>query len=136
MAGLGTDRDLVGGSTAWEVSYEEPDVVLLRCLSQPDGPRWLDGRTLDGTVGLAPVTTGIYTGTRWQISCEISNAVALRCLGIRDGPRWLCGKPATNRLKLVYNDGLYDTETMWQVVRVASGGQPPPAARDGRFVVV
>ena len=44
-------------------------VVYLNCLGTGggDGPRFLDGRPPDGTVGLAPATTGGFTGTRWLI---------------------------------------------------------------------
>jgi hypothetical protein len=41
-------------------------VYHFKCLGDIEGNRWLDGRTQDGTVGLAPTTTGGYTGTSWQ----------------------------------------------------------------------
>ena len=42
-------------------------VVMLRCLGDIAGPPWLDGRTLDGSVGLAPDTGPRHSGTRWQV---------------------------------------------------------------------
>jgi hypothetical protein len=39
----------------------------LRTLGAIDGPRWLDGRTQNETVGLAPTTGGVITGSRWRI---------------------------------------------------------------------
>jgi hypothetical protein len=43
------------------------DIITLECLGKLQGPRYLDGRTQDGTVGLAPTTGGGYTGTYWGI---------------------------------------------------------------------
>lgn len=56
--------------TAWEVVQldgNNPDIVSLKCLGSTEGPRWLDGRTANGTVGLAPKTDPPFTGTRWQV---------------------------------------------------------------------
>jgi hypothetical protein len=39
----------------------------LKCLGDIDGPRWLDGRTADGTVGVAPTTEPPFTGTKWEV---------------------------------------------------------------------
>jgi hypothetical protein len=41
--------------------------IALRCLGDRPGPRYLDGRTHDGTVGLAPTTNAPFTGTRWEV---------------------------------------------------------------------
>ncbi|MER8188520.1 hypothetical protein [Kitasatospora sp. NPDC094015] len=41
--------------------------VVLTCLGNVKGPRLLDGRTGNGTVGLAPTTEAPFTGTRWQV---------------------------------------------------------------------
>lgn len=109
-------RDLLAGSTSWEVYRDGPGVVMLRCLAGQDGPRWLDGRTLDGTVGLAPVTTGIYTGTRWQIYRGKPDSAALKCLGIREGPRWLRGRTRGGAVDLTRAPGAAHTETSWHLV--------------------
>lgn len=78
------------------------DVVSLRCLGTTDGPRWLDGRTKDGTVGLAPNTDGIYTGTKWQLVGTTDHkgmpAFALKCLGANSGNVWLDGITANTKL--------------------------------------
>jgi hypothetical protein len=34
------------------------------------GPRWLDGRTHNGTVGLAPTRSSPYTGTKWKVHAD------------------------------------------------------------------
>ena len=41
-------------------------IYHFKCMGAIEGNRWLDGRTNDGSVGLAPTTTGGYTGTSWQ----------------------------------------------------------------------
>jgi hypothetical protein len=38
---------------------------------------WLDGHTLDGTLGMAPATTGGYSGTHWQVVRESSSNPAV-----------------------------------------------------------
>ncbi|MBO3459871.1 hypothetical protein G7B40_030295 [Aetokthonos hydrillicola Thurmond2011] len=43
-------------------------VVTLKCLGDVEGPRFLDGRTREGSVGLAPGTDGVFTGTRWEMT--------------------------------------------------------------------
>ncbi len=43
------------------------DYITLECLGDKPGPRYLDGRTHNGTVGLAPHTNPPYTGTRWRV---------------------------------------------------------------------
>src|SRR5688500_3664806 len=48
-------------------SLRNGDEIVLFCLGHLNGPRWLDGRTHDGTVGLAPRTTAPFTGTRWRV---------------------------------------------------------------------
>jgi hypothetical protein len=44
------------------------DIVSLICLGSVPGARYLDGRTADGTVGLAPNADVPFTGARWQMS--------------------------------------------------------------------
>ena len=39
----------------------------LECLGSAPGPKFLDGRTGDGTVALAPSTAPPFTGTRWEV---------------------------------------------------------------------
>lgn len=40
--------------------------LAFMCLGDIEGPRFLDGRTGDGTVGLAPSIDG-FSGTRWKV---------------------------------------------------------------------
>ena len=63
-----TNRPLTG--TRWqviEVGYNNPNIVVRKCLSDVEGPRWLDGRTADGTVGVAATTEPPFTGTKWEV---------------------------------------------------------------------
>jgi hypothetical protein len=97
--------------TSWEVFVVKditsggPMEILLRCLGHLDGPEWLDGRTADGGVGLAPHTGGVYTGTVWQVREEYdpgwSRVIALKCLGKGvEGNRWLVGDPRDRTVRL------------------------------------
>ena len=99
-------------------------VVVIRCLGNIEGPRWLDGRTADGTVGLAPDTHPPYTGARWQVVDAGGGAVALCCLGNIEGPRWLDGRTANGTVGLAPNLNLPYTGARWQV---ADGGAPSPS---------
>ena len=92
--------------TSWEVFVvkEVPNMeILLRCLGQLDGPEWLDGRTADGGVGLAPHTAGVYTGTVWEVREKPfwQRNIALKCLGKGvEGNRWLLGDPRDRTVRL------------------------------------
>jgi hypothetical protein len=96
-------------------------VVAIRCLGNIEGPRWLDGRTANGTVGLAPGTHSPYTGARWQVVDAGGGAVALCCLGNIEGPRWLDGRTANGTVGLAPNLSLPYTGARWQVADVGGG---------------
>jgi hypothetical protein len=90
-------------------------IVILKCLGNIDGPRYLDGRTGDGTVGLAPVTTGVFTGTQWAVEDAGEGAVYLKCLGNIDGPRYLDGRTGDGTVGLApVTTGIY-TGTRWAI---------------------
>jgi hypothetical protein len=68
--GLAPSTDPPYTGTRWKVFQVDagnPDIVALQCLGTTEGPRWLDGRTGDGTVGLAPATNAPFSGTRWEV---------------------------------------------------------------------
>ena len=75
-------------------------IITLECMGNLQGSRWLDGRTRDGSVGLAPGTGGDYTGTRWQVFEVDSGIYALKCLGNINGPRWLDGRTGNGTVGL------------------------------------
>lgn len=49
------------------VSDESTFVFRFECLSKKEGPRWLDGRTIDATVALVDVNFTGNSGTKWQV---------------------------------------------------------------------
>ena len=66
--------------------------ISLECLGSVPGPRFLDGRTGDGTVGLAPDLRRAFSGTRWKVwSGGGGNRFLFKCMGTVEGPRWLDG---------------------------------------------
>jgi hypothetical protein len=95
---------LVAGST-----------ISLKCLGTTDGARFLDGRTGDGTVGLAPMTAAPFTGARWEVIAEgRPNRFFLKCLGNVDGPRFLDGRTADGSVGLApRTDGVF-SGTHWE----------------------
>jgi hypothetical protein len=95
--------------------------VSLRCLGNIPGPRYLDGRTANGTVGLAPNLSPRFTGTEWRVVRAGDGVVELRCLGEIEGPRWLDGRTADGTVGLAPNTNRPFTGTRWQVIQVGYG---------------
>jgi len=93
--------------------------VALRCLGNIRGPRYLDGRTANGTVGLAPNLSPEFSGTRWRVVRGGAGVVALKCLGDIEGPRWLDGRTTDGTVGLAPNPRRPFTGTRWQVLQVA-----------------
>jgi hypothetical protein len=48
-----------------------PGLWTFECLGDLPGNRFLDGRTRDGTVGLAPSTDPPFSGTRWAFEVQL-----------------------------------------------------------------
>src|SRR5262245_17001858 len=66
------------------------DLVILECLgenAETDGNRYLDGRTREGTVGLAAKTGRGFTGTRWKVVKVDKGAFGFECQGNVKGNR-------------------------------------------------
>jgi hypothetical protein len=80
-----------------------------------DGPRWLDGRTANGSVGLAPNRNKPFTGTRWEVVEFEDGSVALKCLGDINGPRWLDGRTGDGTVALAPATNPPFTGTKWEV---------------------
>jgi hypothetical protein len=100
-----------------------PNQVYLQCLGDIAGPRFLDGRTETGTVGLAPTTAAQFTGTRWQVNDAGSDEVTLVCLGAStagSNVRFLRGVVGQGAVGLVDFGGL--PATLWRIV----DAQPAP----------
>jgi hypothetical protein len=72
--------------------------VSLECLGDKPGPRFLDGRTGDGTVGLVPqIKTKTFSGTQWLVHMNSEGQLFLECRGNVEGPRFLDGRTADGR---------------------------------------
>ena len=83
-----------------------------------EGPRWLDGRSGNGTVGLAASMDGGYSGTHWQLVDLGGGAYGLRWLGQVEGPRWLEGRSGNGTVGLAARtDGGY-SGTHWLITIV------------------
>jgi hypothetical protein len=94
------------------------DLVILECLGDHatiDGNRYLDGRTADGTVGLAPKTGRRFTGTRWKVVKLDQGAFGFECQGNVEGDRWLDGRTGDGTVGLAPKTGGRFTGTMWKL---------------------
>ncbi|MBG1261480.1 hypothetical protein [Nostoc commune] len=118
-------------------------IITLKCLGDQNGPRFLDGRTFNGTVGLAPSTGGGFTGTRWEFFFDLDRViVAFRCLGDQNGPRFLDGRTYNGTVGLApiaggkFSGALWDIDdngTDNRIITIKSmGDQNGPRFLDGR----
>jgi len=120
------------------VGIKYNDIITLKCLGEAPGPRYLDGRTANGTVGLAPHTNPPYSGTRWNLGAvdEVSTTTGnkgwyyyLYCKGTGPGDaRYLDGRTVVGDVVLSPHLGKPFTGTHWQIdlVPVDKYGDPLP----------
>ena len=83
-----TNPNIYSG-TYWEMINLEDGNIALKCLGTIENPDhvYLDGRTQDGSVGLAPSTDPIkYSGTYWEVINLEDGNIALKCLGTIENP--------------------------------------------------
>jgi hypothetical protein len=99
------------------MSLEPGSIVHLVCQGNLPGNRFLNGRTTDGTIDLAPSADPPYTGALWQVQGVAGSpgAVHLRCLGDIDGPRFLDGRTADGSVGLAPTAAPPYTGTSWSV---------------------
>jgi hypothetical protein len=90
-------------------------VVTLECQGDAPNPvgKFLDGDTVRRTVGLAPETGGVFTGTRWTVH-QNGSTFQFECEGQELGPRILDGNTINGTVSLVTDMGL--SGTRWQVL--------------------
>jgi hypothetical protein len=108
---------LASRAQAEATPFRTGDLVILECLgddAEKDGNRYLDGRTGDGTVGLAPKTRGRFTGTRWKIVKLDKGAFGFECQGDAEGGRWLDGRTKDGTVGLAPKTGGRFTGTRWK----------------------
>jgi len=91
------------------------DLVILECLSEREGNRYLAGRTKDGTVGLAPESGGEFTGTKWKVVTLDRGELGFECQGDVEGNRWLDGRTEDGTVGLAEKTGGEFTGTKWKV---------------------
>jgi hypothetical protein len=96
---------------------QEGAIVSLQNQGNIEGPRFLDGRTADGTVGLAPNIDGVFTGTKWKVHVinDKEGIVALENQGNIEGSRFLDGRTAEGTLGLAPTTEGQFTGTKWKV---------------------
>jgi outer membrane protein assembly factor BamB len=82
-------------------TFKSGDRIILETLDNMVGPRWLDGRTHDATVGLAPAYGAPFTGTLWELIEHDDRSFELRSLGLVEGPRILGVRAADGTVELV-----------------------------------
>ena len=97
------------------------DIVSLISLGSVAGPRYLDGRTATGTVGLAPDADMPFTGATWQVADGGDGSFTLKCLGAIDGPRFLDGRTADGSVGLAAATGTHFTGTHWEITKLGGG---------------
>ena len=97
------------------------DIVSLISLGSIPGARYLDGRTADGTVGLAPNGEVPFTGTKWRVSDGGGGSFTLKSLSKIDGPRFLDGRTADGSVRLAAATGPSCSGTHWEITKLESG---------------
>jgi hypothetical protein len=97
------------------------DIVSLICLGSVPGARYLDGRTADGTVGLAPNVDVPFAGARWQVWDGGNGSFTLKSLSTIAGPRFLDGRSADGSVGLAAATDPPFTGTHWEIMKLGSG---------------
>ncbi len=146
-------RQFIAAASAAAVSFALPglaragvvragNLIALKCLGAVNGPRYLDGRTGDGSVGLAPDLSQHFSGTKWQVWSG-GGQFELKCLGAVEGSRWLDGRTADGSVGLAPNARPPFTGTHWTLIQLdpanpdivgfkCLGNLPGPRWLDGR----
>ena len=95
-------------------------MCALSCLGEfqthPEKRFFLDGRTGDGSVALAPELTRAFSGTKWRSKVLAFDKVVLECQGAVEGPRFLDGHTVDHSVHLAPSTDRPFTGTVWQIV--------------------
>ena len=135
LLSLGLAAPAESASTDFNLPFKSFDHITLEWVStlvpfQSTPPRYfLDGRTQNGTVGLAPNTNPPYTGTRWELVRRNPGTWPpnwwLKCLGDIPGPRWLDGRTGNGTVGLAPDRSAPFTGTRWGITRWVVPNEPP-----------
>jgi len=96
-------------------------IYSIRCLGDVQGPRYLDGRTGNGTVGLVEALVKPFSGTKWMLRNLGNGKVGFECRGDVNGPRWLDGRTAEGTVGLAPNINPPFSGTRWQIIEIPGG---------------
>ncbi|MBF0229657.1 MAG: formylglycine-generating enzyme family protein [Desulfamplus sp.] len=97
-------------------------IVMIKCLGDVEGVRYLNGHTETGKVELVAdnfQTNPNYSGTKWQITEE----GFIKCLGDVEGSRYLNGHTETGKVELVadnFQTNQNYSGTKWQLITVTA----------------
>ncbi|MEH2402308.1 hypothetical protein [Nostoc sp.] len=94
----------------------EEGTYIIRSQGTTPGPNYLDGRTGNGTVGLAPNFRGVFTGARWQIVNK-GSYYTIRSCGTIPGADYLDGRTGNGTVGLAptFTGGF--TGAKWSIFR-------------------
>ena len=100
-------------------TLSDSSIITIYCLGTgPGNYKLLDGRTGDGTGGLAPDTEKRYSGIRWQVYRIGRNEYQIYCLGTGSGnSKWLDGRTGDGTVRLAPSTGEGYTGTRWALYK-------------------
>ncbi len=104
-------------ATKWAVTRLATDLVKFRCMDHGQGPRFLDGRTHNGTVGLRPMLASPPSGEWWAFVEVSDGVVTLECLSKTQNPhfRFLDGRTLEGAVGLAPHTSAPFSGTRWRV---------------------
>ncbi len=105
--------------TWWQIARHD-GVLSFRTLGRLAGtgtPVWLDGRTADGTLGLAPNFAPPFTGASWRLDPFQGRGFTMKTLGTIPGPTFLDGRTVGGTVGLIPAVDAAHTGAVWRVQR-------------------
>ena len=117
-AGLAPSNISSYSGTFWDLEKLSDGTYSFKCLGASiprDGAAYLDGRTGDGSVGLASNTNPPYTGTHWQLNQDSDGFFTIVCQGNVPGNRYLDGRTHDGSVGLAPNTDPPFTGTRWAI---------------------
>ena len=93
-------------------------IVTLESQGKGPGGRLLDGRPFDGSVGLAPMAAGRFSGTHW-LTQDVPGGVVLKCLAHTESQergRFLDGRTADGTVSLAPHTDAPFSGTHWKTL--------------------